>query len=330
MTTTQPKLLAKVVDTILGANVLFSRIVRKGSKWNGRKVQVPVKVSTNTGGGSFRGADILGTSSTDNRQLMEFTPFHYSMPSHIMLDELTANQSPEGVTDLMKVTLQSDAQDMADDLGTLFYLDGTGNSSKDPLGMAAHIDDGTSVATYGGLSRSTYTTLKSTVTASGGLFTLAKVDTLYDAVTEGMQKPTIGVTTEAIFSFYGQLLRPQERINKNVSTTGGLKGGTGFTGLDYRGADIVADPKCTSQTFFFVNEQTMEFKSSVLAGTKPVQYGNQIEGNNYDDNMGFGFSFSDWILPANQAVWIGHHYFGGIFYCTNPRYNGKLTGISSI
>ena len=44
----------------------------------------------------------------------------------------------------MKLTIQSDTEDMADDLGTIFYSDGTGNGSKDPLGprllwMMAHL-----------------------------------------------------------------------------------------------------------------------------------------------------------------------------------------------
>ena len=48
-----------------------------------------------------------------------------------------------------------------------------------PLGLAALVDDGTSVSTIGGISRSTYTTLKGTVTASSGTLTLAKLDTLW-------------------------------------------------------------------------------------------------------------------------------------------------------
>ena len=96
----------------------------------------------------------------------------------------------------------------------LIYADGTGNSSKDPLGLAAVVDDGTSVSTIGGLSRSTYATLASTVTASSGTLTLAKMDTLWNAVVSGSQKPSISLTTEAVFAFYGQLLRPQERIER--------------------------------------------------------------------------------------------------------------------
>ena len=42
-TTTQDKLLPKVVDTILNSNVLATRVLSKASKWHGEKMKFPVK-----------------------------------------------------------------------------------------------------------------------------------------------------------------------------------------------------------------------------------------------------------------------------------------------
>jgi hypothetical protein len=66
---------------------------------------------------------------------------------------------------LVKEALEESQQEMMDSLGTIIYGDGTGNSSKDFLGLTAIVDDGTNVATYGTLARSTYTTIKATLTA---------------------------------------------------------------------------------------------------------------------------------------------------------------------
>jgi len=330
-TTVQTEYLPYVVDTILNSNVMFQRVVRASKKWNGRTLRFPVKVAKNSTGQSFAGFDTFSTTATDNRQFMEFTPSFYQITCALPGDELSVADTEAKVLDLMKLTIQSDTEDMADDLGTIFYADGTGNASKDPLGLAALVDDGSSVSTIGGLSRSTYTTLASTVTASGGTLTLALVDTLWMSVKSGTQRPTAIYTTEAVFNFYGQLLRPQERIIKDAGMIkGDMKGGTGFDALYYNGKPILADEKCTAQAFIMVNENYVDFYALPFFGAKPVAYKSQIEGNDYDAPMGLGFSWSDWIVPANAGSVVGHIYFGGQFITTNPKRHGKLTGITGI
>lgn len=330
-TTVQTQYLPFVVDTVLNSNVMFQRIVRAAKKWSGRTLRAPIKVSKNTTGTSFKGFDTFSTAATDNRQFLEFTPSFYQITCALPGDELSVADTESKVLDLMKLTIQSDTEDMADDLGTIFYADGTGNASKDPLGLAALVDDGTSVSTIGGLSRSTFTTLKSTVTSAATL-TLATVDTLWIAVASGSIKPTAIFTTEAVYNFYGQLLRPQERIVKDVSVMKGgtLNGGTGFAALFYNGKPVLMDEKCTSGAFIMVNEDFVDWYALPYYNAKPVAYKSQVEGNDYDAPMGLGFSWSDWIIPANSASVVGHIYFGGQFVTTNPKRHAKLTGVVGI
>lgn len=328
--TVQTKYLPFVVDTVLNSNVLLQRIVRASKKWSGRKLRVPVKVSKNTTGTSFRGFDTFSTAATDNRQVMEFTPAFYQITCALPGDELSVADTEEKVLDMMKLTIQSDTEDMADDLGTIAYLDGTGNGSKDPLGLAALVDDGNSVATIGGLSRSTYTTLKGTVTASGGTLTLAKVDTLWSNIVSGAQKITAFYTTETVSNLYGQLLRPQERITKSASSMKGMVGGTGFESLEYNSKPILQDEKCTSGVLFGLNEDYIDFYALPFFSAKPISYQNQMEGNDYSAPVGLGFSWTDWIVPANAGSVVGHVYFGGQFITTNPKRQGKMTGITGI
>lgn len=329
-TTVQTKYLPFVVDTVLNSNVLLQRQVRAGKKWGGRTLRVPIKVSKNTTGSSFRGFDTFSTAATDNRQFMEYTPSFYQITVALPGDELSVADTEDKVLDLMKLTIQSDTEDMADDLGTIFYADGTGNSSKDPLGLSALNDDGSSVATIGGLSRSTFPTLQSTVTASGGTLTLSSVDTLWSAVTSGAQKPTAFYTTETVFNLYGQLLRPQERIMKDVSSIKGMVGGTGFTGLEYNAKPILMDEKATSGALQALNENYIDWYALPFFNTVPVSYKSQVKGNDYAAPVGLGFSWSDWIIPANSGSVVGHIYFGGQFITTNPKRQGKLTGITGI
>jgi len=340
-TTVQTSYLPYAVDTVLNSNIYFQRAVRAAKKWSGRTKRVPVKVSKNSTGTSFRGYDTFSTAATDNRQFMEFTPSFYQITVSLPGDELSVADTEDKVLDLMKLTIQSDTEDMADNLGDLIYADGTGNSGKDPLGLAAVVDDGTNVSSIGGLSRLTYTTLKSTVTAAATL-TLATVDTLWNAIVSGSQKPTIGLTTEAVFAYYGQLLRPQERIIKNMGSTKSMGAGTGFadqtkggmSGLDYNGIGIIGDEKCTSGNFIFLNENYVDWYALPYSlggqAAKPVQYKSQIKGNDYDAPIGLGFSWSDWIIPTNNGSVVGHIYFGGQLITTNPKRHGKLTGVVGI
>lgn len=329
-TTVAQRYLPFVVDTILNSNVHFQRVVRASKKWSGRTLRSPIKVSKNSTGQSFAGFDTFSTAATDNRQFLEFTPKFYQITVALPGDELSVADTDDEILDLMKLTIQSDTEDMADDLGTIFYADGTGNSSKDMLGLAALVDNGDSVANIGGLARSTFTTLKSTITATGGTLTLALIDTHWTNISSGAQNPDIAYVTEAVFNFYGQLLRPQERINKDASFVKGVKAGSGFTGLAYMGRPVLADEKATAQSWTFVNEDFTDFYALKYKMAETIAFKSQIEGNDYGAPVGLGFSWSDWIIPTNAGAVVGHIYFGGEYITNNPKRHGRLTGITAI
>lgn len=334
-TTTNTKLLPKVVDTILNSNVLATRALTSAKKWTGEKIRKSVKTSKNSLGGSFDGFDTFSTSAVDTRNNLEFEAKFYEQPVVLPLTEVSKNKADaDRLIDLMTVEMASSAEDMADSIGTLFYGDGTGNGSKDFLGLEAIVDDGTNAATYGTLSRSTYTTLQSKVTASAGTLSLSKMATLYSDITSGSVKPTLGVTTETVWNLYEQLLQPQERITKSVPEMRNMKafeGSTGFTALMYKGFPVVADEKATSGVFYFVNEDFLEWRALPVATATPVNFKvTDIEGNDYTSVNGLGFSWSNWIKPTNQASIIGHIYLGGELWSSNPKRHGKLTGITSV
>jgi hypothetical protein len=331
-TTTQDYFLPKAVNTILNSNVFATRMINGAKKFRGETMKFPVIVNATAVGGSFFGYDTLNTNAVDTRVNLSFTPSFTYEPVNVSLTELSANEAnkQEQVLDLMALSMQEAAERLADNIGTMFWSDGTGNSSKDFLGLAAAVDDGNSVATYGGQSRSTYTSLASTVTASGGTLTLAKLATLHNAVTSGSQKPTVIYTTEAVWSLYEQLLQPQERITKPAGNVKGMTGGTGFTSLEYRGIPVLKDEKATSGVLAMLNEDFIDFYALPMAMTEAVKYKGQTEGTDYDSPVGLGFSWSGWIKPINQAALVGHIYLGGQLISRNSRRHGKLTGITSI
>jgi hypothetical protein len=322
----------KLVDTVLNSNVFASRALANAKRFRGEQHKFPVKVSKNTTGQSFQGYDTFSTNASDTRQNLAFDPAFYQISVSLPLDELSVNSGAERVLDLMGIETASSAQDMADDIGTLFYGDGTGNGGKDFLGLEAIVDDGSNAATFGGLSRTTYSTLNSTVTASGGTLTLAKMATLWNAAASGSQRPTAAYCDETVWSLYEQLLEPKLRIQKNVGLDKkGLASGTGFTGLDYKGMPVLADEKATAQTMYFLNEDFIDWLALPMAKTMPINFASQnIEGNDYSAVKGLGFSWSDWIKPSNAAAVIGHVYLGGNLVSSNPKRHAKLTGLTTV
>lgn len=326
-TLTQNFLAPMVVDTVLGSNVGFTRFVSAAKKWRGAQEEIPVKIAKNTEGGSFSGYDLLPTTSADTRVKLTYDPAFHGKPVILAKTEIAKNLTDEAKLNLMEVEMTSTAQDLADDLGTVFYGTGAG---KDILGLRALVDDGTTVATIGGQSRSTYSSLQSTVTASGGTLTLAKMATLWNNVTSGSNKPTVILTTETVFSLYEQLLEPQERIMKDVGMMKGITGGAGFTGLAYKGCPVLADEKCTSGVMFFLNENTIDFRAIRYPESKPVNFSADIKGNDYKSVKGLGFHWTGWVRPANQEALIGRIVFAGNFISNNPRYSGQLTGVTSV
>ena len=324
---TKNYLFPKLVDTIVTGNKVCSMFLKSAKPWGGAQMEIPIKYALNTNNGSFSGMDVLPTAAVDNTVKMTFDAKFNNQSVVLPKSDIALNQTPEMVANLLERQVASDSYDFALSLSTQLYSDGTGNSNKNITGLAAAVDDGTSVTTYGGLSRSTYASLDATVTASGGTLTLAKMFTLWDTVMQGVQEPSVILTTKAIRSLYEQLLVP----NLRYSDSNNLSVGAGK--LKFRQASVEADSACTSGVMFMLNESTFQFYAlKKWEGGTPIKYAPEaMEGEpNPDVVTGLGFFETEWREPVNQQVMIMNIIHAGNLICENPRFNGKLTGITSI
>lgn len=140
-TTTNTKLLPKLVDTILRGNVLATRVLTAAQKWTSERIRKAIKTSKNDQGSSFSGFDSLSTAAVNTRQYLEFTAKFYQMPVVLPITELAINEADsDRRVRLAAEEMASSAEDMADDIGTIFYGAGTGNGVKDFLGLGAIVD----------------------------------------------------------------------------------------------------------------------------------------------------------------------------------------------
>lgn len=340
-TVTNQHIVPTVVDTILQSNILTLRLLGNPKPWSGEKMKFNVKVATNPAGGSFDGFDLFDTAQANTRRQMEFGPKGYYQSVVLNNMQRAVNSTTERVMDLVAVEMDSSQEDMVDGIGTTFYSDGTGAGGKDFTGLAAAVDDGTVAATYGGLSRAAFPTLQSNVQSAVGNLTLSIMATAYDAATVGGDKPSLIVTTEAVWSFYEELLQPTVVANYDAGgfaqvtkqgtakSRGALKGEIGFDALFYRGTPVVKDEKCTTGYMYFLNEKYLNWYSLPHPDNVMHADSGTIEGY-YGEDSPPVISWTGWKRPTNQDALVGQLIMYGELVNRNPNRSSVIQGITGV
>lgn len=323
----------KVVDTVLRANTFATRMLSKTKRFQAATQDFPIKFQKGTAIQSFFGFQTLPIDFTDTRVLLKYNPTFVAANIALAATDIAANNVAQKVIDLTEVEMASRAQDLADSMGT--YLYGTG-SGTNPNGLANLVDDGTTASTVGGLSRSTYTTLKSTLTASATL-SLSQMRTLYNAIADASVVPTRSYTDYATWQLYEQLLTPQAHIYKEVNIAPNYKGYEGFQGLMFAGMEIVPDRKNpTAGVMYFLNENyidwyALDVSMEQFEGARKVDVASKLfTGNSYAEVDSLGFYWTGFIKATNMFAFNSFIVLGGNLVTDNPRRHGALTGITQI
>ena len=331
----------KMVDTVLASNLVTQIFLgSRKSKFTSDVKRIVVKTTTANNGGSFSGLDRFNMNQVNTTQKMVFSPKSYYQPIVLPGDEISLSKTAESRIDLQIQKWEEATQEMADGIGGLLYWDGTGNSGKDFLGLVAGCDDGTNVATYGWLSRATYTTIQGTLDASTTTITFAAMDTMLRATNSGNAKVDLILTTEAIYDFVASLFTAtNNQTNANTSTGGliktavsGLAWEAGFVSLFYKGVPILADEKCTANHMFFLNTKTWEFATvDWLFGTSPVMLKSAVIEWQYSENTekSYGFHITPIQKGADQYGFSSQILLMGELICKNPRRNGYFSAITA-
>jgi hypothetical protein len=348
-TLTQRKLYAKVVDNILNSATLGSKLMSAGEEFMGKTADYTVKVVDSQQGQFVAGLETLNSAASDTTVTMSFAHTAFMQPIVFAMTEAFANAGSTGVINLQSFKMDEAAGEAKNRIGKAVYGTGAGNQ---PLGLGALVDDGTSTSSLGGLTRATYTTLNSTVTASSGTISLSKMATLHDSASAAgieSEEPTLGVTTKAVWSNIEQLLYPSVRSNYEVMlpvkgagnqmlSREALRGVAGFTALSYRGIPIIKDDACTSGVLFFLNENYIKWLGRTLVPREfegilektDLGQPSTVEGVLAAPYDTYGFFHQKEAMVINQGAMIGRIWVFGQMITTQPRRHAKLTGITGI
>lgn len=343
------RLLPTISDNIFSGNVLLFRLFNNPKPWSGGvQMQRSVLWQKSSQGGSFSGADVFDTASEDNTIRLAFDPKGVYQPVVILGTEKALNEGDAGKIRLVTNKMEEAKLRLADRLGVMMYGDGTGNSSKDFNGLGNIVDDGTTAATYGGQTRSSYgSTLNATRSASVTTLTLDHMATQVDAATgTGGQRtePTLIVTTKTVRSLYESLLTPTVRHNLDsfgpmmLYSSGPMRKATepganqGFSALAFRGIPVVADDQATSGNMYFLNEHELDFHAindpelQSMNKTNPTT----IEGSVYNNTPALSaVQWRDFMKKDDQYAMTGQFIIQGQLVSWNPRRHAISTGITT-
>ncbi len=334
-TTTNQYLAPAWVDQVLRDNFFFGKVLSKTRKWDGSQMLFPIKYQKGIASVAFNGFDLLPITQQPVSVNMTFYPTFVATNVALAGSELSINKTKEQTLNLMQIMMESRSQDQADDIGNFFQQDGTAFGGKAPMGLAGIVDNGTVLATYGGLSRATYTGLNATVTASGGTISLLKVRQLWNAISDGPVRPDTVITDYTTWAYFEQLLTPFQRNQMTFGQTDAKSAQvSGYADLYWDGMQVYRDKKITTGYFYMLNTDFLRFYGlNWWEGTKVSPRAKNIEGNVYSDSAYSpenAFTWTGWIRAYNQGAINGFMIMGGQLLCTDPFRNGVLTGITGV
>ncbi len=334
-TTTNQYLAPFWVDQVLRDNYFFGKILGQTKKWEGSQMLFPMKYQKGVGSVAFNGFDLLPITQQPVSVNMTFYPTFVATNVALAGSDLSTNQGSEERLKLMKVMMESRAQDAADDIGNFFQGDGTGFGGKAPAGLLNIVDNGTVAANYGGLARATYSGLNATVTASSGTISLLKVRTLWNAISDGPVAPDFIVTDYTTWGYFEQLQTPFQRNTSDFKGSGKETASTsGYGAQVWDGMIIQRDRKVTAGYFYMLNLNFLKFYAlKWWEGEKVSPKAKDIHGNVYESKEyapGDAFTWTGMIRAYNQGAVNGFMILGGQLVCIDPFRNGVLTGITGV
>ncbi len=334
-TTTNQYLAPFWTDLVLRDNYFFGKLMQKTKKWNGSQMVFPIKYQKGVASVAFNGFDLLPITQQPTAVNMTFYPTFVATNVALAGSELSVNDTPMQTLNLMKVTMEGRSQDAADDYGNFLQGDGTSFGGKAPSGLANIIDNGTVASTYGGLSRTTYTNLNATVTASGGTISLVKVRTLWNNISDGPVIPDFIVTDYTTWGYFEQLQTPFQRNNQDFSSANRTVAQTsGYSEQRWDGMIISRDKKITTGYFYMMNLKFLDFYGlKWWEGQSVTPKAKDINGNVYVDKIyspGNTFTWTGMIKAYNQGTVNGFMIVGGQPICLAPFRQAVLTGVAGV
>ena len=249
LTTTLANYRKTLTDNVFTARPLTYALMDKGRIRmlnGGTKIVEPLIYGLNSTVGSYSGYDSIALTPQEGISAAEFEWRQYAASISISGMEEAKNNGDQEIINLLEAKIMQAEESMREGFNTMFFGDGTGNSSKNWNGLSNLVDN---TGTVGNIDSSTYTWWKSYKETTATALTLAQMATAYNSVSVGNDHPDVLLTTQTLFEKYEALLQPNLRYTDTKTAD------AGFQNLLFKAAPVMYDAGCTAGTFFFLNSK---------------------------------------------------------------------------
>ena len=270
LSTTLKNYVPKLTDNIFSARPLFyaltnGQTIRRIS--GGAKIVVPVIYGTNSTAGSYSGTDTIDTTAQTGISAAEYDWKQYAATVTISGVEEAKNNGEAQIIDLLEGKIFQTQETIIENMNTMLFGNGTGNSNKDWLGLSALVG---STGSPGGIDATDADNSwwRSAVTNQGSsASTLASMATLYNNCSVGNDQPTIGITGQNQYEAYEALLVDQIRYTDTDMADGG------FQNLLFKGCPLTFDGTLAGEgKLYFLNTKYLQLVAHSDVWFKPTPF----------------------------------------------------------
>jgi hypothetical protein len=292
--TTFDKVRPVLADQITVELPLLAALNSKGSvtEDGGKRLAKPVLYALNDTVGSYDGYDLLDTTPQDGFGEAVYDWKQYA--GAVTIDGRTErlNSGAAQIINILTAKIEQLRVSMEDDLNSMFWGDGTGNSSKDFLGLQAIVK---SSGTLGGIDPATETWWKSRTASGTDLTTIDGVrdlNTMRNGLRIAKSVPDFGFTTQTVFEAFEALMAPNIRFESTAM------GDLGFENVAYKGATVLFDNDCPSASWYFLNSKYLQFTKH--SGTW-LKMGPFVSPVNQDAKTALVISMGELVTDVRRA-----------------------------
>ena len=247
LTTTLANYRDQLTDNIFTARPLTYMLNEKGRIRmlnGGTKIVEPLVYATNDTIGSYSGYDTISLTPQAGISAAEYDWKQYAGSISISGIEEAKNNGEQEIINLLEAKIMQAEESMREGFNTMFYGDGTGNSSKNWNGLGNLVE---ATGTVGGIDPATNAWWVPYEENTGGALTLAYMNTAYNTVSVGNDHPDVVLTTQTLYEKYEALLQPNLRYTDTKTAD------AGFQNLLFKASPVMYDVSCTAGVMFFLN-----------------------------------------------------------------------------
>jgi hypothetical protein len=257
----------------------------------------------------YDGYEVLSTEASDTLTSANYAWKQAAVTITISGKQRMQNAGSSRLIDLIEGRMKTAEATMMNKINEGLYSDGTGSGGKQIGGLQLIVADDPTTGTVGGIDASTNAFWRNVAydatTDGGAAATSANItgymNTVYNQLTRGVDKPDFIVADQNYYNLYQQSLQNIQRINVSEGAVAKMAS-QGFATLDYLGIPVVLDNDIPTNHMYFLNTDYLKFK---------------VHQDAY-------FTSTDFQTPINQDASLSRMLLMGNLTCSNRILQGVL------